>query len=160
MERPAASVGGTDTGAPANPLRLVGLDVGDQRVGVAVSDPTGSITTPVEVFQRKGIVRDVRHVADLVGEYEAAAVVCGLPKNMDGTEGPQAEKTRGFARALEEDGMKVVLWDERLSTVEVTRRMAEQRTSARKIRARKDSEAAALILQTYLDHLRVMRGAS
>jgi len=136
-------------------LRLVGLDVGDRRIGVAVSDPTGSLASPVEVYHRKGHEMDVRHVVDLVETYEASGVVIGLPKNMNGTEGPQAEKTREFAEAVAQQGLPIFLWDERLSTVEATRRMVEQRHRRRGIQQRIDSEAAALILQTYLDHVRL-----
>jgi putative Holliday junction resolvase len=138
-------------------LRLVGLDVGDRRIGVAVSDPTGSLARPVEVYRRRGQGADVQHVIDLVTELEATGVVVGLPKNMNGTEGPQAEKTREFADSLQRSGLTVSLWDERLSTVEATRRMVEQRRTRRGIQERIDSEAAALILQTYLDHIRLTR---
>lgn len=140
-------------------LRLLGLDVGDRRIGVAVSDPTGSLASPVEVYRRRDAAADVRHMVQLVEDYQAEGIVVGLPKNMNGTEGPQAEKTRDFAAALAAAGLTVSLWDERLSTVEVTRRMVEQRRSKRGIQERVDSEAAALILQTYLDHLRIRRHA-
>jgi putative Holliday junction resolvase len=97
----------------------------------------------------------VRHVIDLARDYEAGGVVVGLPKNMNGTEGPQAEKTREFAEELQRAGLGVSLWDERLSTVEVTRRLTERGHKRRGIQQRVDSEAAALILQSYLDHLRM-----
>ncbi len=139
-------------------LRLLGLDVGDRRIGVAVSDPTGSLASPVEVYHRKSAQADIQHVIDLAQELEANGVVVGLPKNMNGSEGPQAEKTREFADALTAQGLAVHLWDERLSTVEATRRMVEQRHRRRGIQQRIDSEAAALILQTYLDFVRI-RGA-
>lgn len=142
-------------GAFGYELRLVGLDVGDRRIGVAVSDPTGSLASPLGVYHRRGPDADVRHVLGLVQEYDATGVVVGLPKNMNGSEGPQAEKTREFAGALEEQGLEVFLWDERLSTVEATRRMVEQRHKRRGIQERIDAEAAALILQTYLDHRRI-----
>ena len=138
--------------------RLLGLDVGDRRIGVAVGDPTGSLASPVEVYRRRSTRLDVDHILALVDEYDASAVVVGLPKNMNGTEGPQAEKTREFADALTAEGLTVSLWDERLSTVEATRRMEEQRHRRRGIRERIDSEAAALILQTYLDHVRIREG--
>lgn len=143
---------------PRDELRLLGLDVGDRRIGVAVSDPTGSLASPVEVYQRRDPVTDTQHVVDLADELEANGVVVGLPKNMNGTEGLQAEKTREFAGALSGRGLTVHLWDERLSTVEATRRMVEQRHRRRGIQQRIDSEAAALILQTYLDFVRI-RGA-
>jgi putative Holliday junction resolvase len=144
-------------GGAGGPLRLLGLDVGDRRIGVAVSDPTGSLATPVEVYHRRAPGLDVQHMVDLIREYEAGGVVVGLPKNMNGTEGPQAEKTREFADTLSAQGVSVALWDERLSTVEATRRMEEQRHKRRGIRERIDSEAAALILQTYLDHMRLRK---
>lgn len=137
--------------------------MGDRRIGVAVSDPTGWLASPVEVYQRRDLEVDIRHVLDLVAEHEANAVVVGLPKNMNGSEGPQAEKTREFADALVSRGLVVSLWDERLSTVEVTRRMTEGRGKRRShgrsgSRQWVDAEAAALILQTYLDFLRQKGG--
>ena len=138
-------------------LRLLGLDVGDRRVGVAVSDPTGLIASPVSVYRRTSPDSDVEHVASLVREYEATAVVVGLPINMDGSEGYQAEKTRQFADALEKEGLSVIFWDERLSTMEATRLLMEQRHTRKNIRSRIDATAAALILQSYLDRVRSMR---
>jgi putative Holliday junction resolvase len=122
---------------------------------VAVSDPTGWLASPVEVYRRREPKADVQHVVDLARQYEASGVVVGLPKNMNGSEGPQAEKTREFAGAVEAQGVSVSLWDERLSTVEATRRMVEQGRKRRGIQERVDAEAAALILQTYLDHVRL-----
>jgi putative Holliday junction resolvase len=140
---------------PRETLRLLGLDVGDRRIGVAVSDPTGSLASPVEVYHRKDPVADTQHVVDLADELEANGIVVGLPKNMNGSEGPQAEKTREFADTLAARGLSIHLWDERLSTVEATRRLVEQRHRRRGIQQRIDSEAAALILQTYLDFVRI-----
>jgi putative Holliday junction resolvase len=137
---------------------LLGLDVGDRRIGVAVSDPTGSLARPVEIYSRKDDRADVQHILDLCDELAASSVVVGLPKNMNGTEGPQASKTREFAGALESAGCTVVLWDERLSTIEASRRMNEQRGKGRAGPQRVDSEAAAIILQNYLDHLRFKGG--
>jgi putative Holliday junction resolvase len=141
--------------SPRSTLRLLGLDVGDRRIGVAISDPTGSLATPVEVYHRKSAEADTRHILDLAEQFEANGVVVGLPKNMNGSEGPQAEKTREFVATLTAKNLVVHLWDERLSTVEATRRMVEQRHRRRGIQQRIDSEAAALILQTYLDYLRI-----
>jgi putative holliday junction resolvase len=138
-----------------NSLRLLGLDVGDRRIGVAVSDPTGCVATPMEIYTRRTQEADVTHIDALCRDLEASAVVVGLPKNMNGSEGPQAEKTREFADALADHGIRVWLWDERLSTVEATRRR-EGRGRRRKSRQeRLDAEAAAVILETYLDHLRL-----
>lgn len=137
------------------PLRLLGLDVGDRRIGVAVSDPTGWLASPIEVYQRRGIRIDAEHMGDLAREFEVSGIVIGLPKNMNGTEGPQAEKTREFAATLSAWDLPVTLWDERLSTVEATRRVAEGGRKRRGGPLRVDAEAAALILQSYLDHLRL-----
>jgi putative Holliday junction resolvase len=139
----------------ARSLRLLGLDVGDGRIGVAVSDPTGYLASPIEVYERRDLATDLRHVLELVEEYEASGIIVGLPKNMNGSEGSQAEKTREFAEAVRAQGLSVDLWDERLSTVEATRRLTEQRHRKRSIQKRIDSEAAALILQSYLDHVRI-----
>lgn len=140
-------------------LRLLGLDVGDRRIGVAVSDPTGSIARPVEIYRRREDSVDIQHMVDLAIEYEAIGFVVGLPKNMNGTEGPQAEKTREFAEGLVFLGRRVALWDERLSTIEATRRRDEQRRKKRGLQEHIDAEAAALILQTYLDHVRIDAGS-
>lgn len=134
--------------------RLICLDVGDRRIGVAASDPTGLLATPVEIYQRRDVEQDVQHVVDLVSEYDGREIVVGLPKNMNGSEGPQAEKTRDFADALKARGLPVVFWDERLSSVEVERQM-DRRSRRRGVRRWIDDRAAAVILQTYLDHLRM-----
>jgi putative Holliday junction resolvase len=141
-----------DTG---NPLRLLGLDVGDRRIGIAISDPTGCLATPVEIYTRRAAEADVSHIDALCRGLEASAVVVGLPKNMNGSEGPQAEKTREFANALADHGIRVKLWDERLSTVEATRRREGRGRRGRSKQQRLDAEAAAVILETYLDHLRL-----
>lgn len=141
---------------PADARRLLALDVGDRRIGIAVSDPTGLLATPVEVYLRRGREADVEHLLAVADEYDAQAFVVGLPVNMSGSEGPQAAKTRDFARALGASGSPVLLWDERLSTVEAERRMAEAgRKKRRGAVMRSDAEAAAVILETYLDALRM-----
>jgi putative Holliday junction resolvase len=143
------------TQLPSDARRLLALDFGDRRIGVAVSDPTGLLATPVEVYWRRAVKADIEYLSSLAEEYEAHAVIIGLPVNMNGTEGPQAAKTREFAEALGHR-LPVLLWDERLSTVEAERRMAE--TGRRKKRGavvRSDAEAAAVILETYLDALRM-----
>jgi len=141
---------------PEDARRLLGLDVGDRRIGVAVSDPTGLLATPVEVYTRRNDDADVEHVSGLAHELEVEGIIVGLPVNMNGTEGPQAEKTRAFAAALAMQGGDVLLWDERLSTVEAERRMSESgRRRKRGAVMRSDAEAAAVILESYLDSLRV-----
>lgn len=136
-------------------LRLLGLDVGDRRIGIAVSDPTGLLATPIEVYTRRGAEQDVRHIRDVFATEEAEGAVVGLPINMNGTEGPQALKAREFAVELQSAGVPVLMWDERLSTVEAERRMQEQRRRKRRgVVQRSDAEAAAVILESYLESLR------
>ncbi len=141
---------------PNDARRLLALDVGDRRIGIAVSDPTGLLATPIEVYVRRGKVADMEHLCRMADEYGAQGFVVGLPVNMNGSEGPQAAKTRDFAGTLGAEGQTVLLWDERLSTVEAERRMAEVgRKKRRGAVARSDAEAAAVILETYLDALRM-----
>ena len=129
--------------------RLLGLDVGDRRIGIAVSDETQLIATPHSVYTRVGYGPDCRHIARLYGELGCVGVVSGLPLNMDGSAGFQAEKVRAFAAKLEEAGLPVAFQDERLSTVSAHEALIEggMRREARK----GDQVAAAVILQQYLD---------
>lgn len=140
---------------PAGPRRLLGLDIGDRRIGVAVSDPTGLLATPLEVYRRRDIAVDVAHLTAVARQEEAEGLVVGLPVNMNGTEGPQAEKVRAFARELETSALPILFWDERLSTMEADRRMqAAGRKRKRGVVQHNDAEAAAVILESYLDRVR------
>ena len=131
--------------------RLLGLDVGDRRIGIAVSDETQLIATPHSVYTRVGYGPDCRHIARLYGELGCVGVVSGLPLNMDGSAGFQAEKVRAFAAKLEEAGLPVAFQDERLCTVSAHEALIEggMRREARK--GTVDKVAAAVILQQYLD---------
>ena len=131
--------------------RLLGLDVGDRRIGIAVSDETQLIATPHSVYTRVGYGPDCRHIARLYGELGCVGVVSGLPLNMDGSAGFQAEKVRAFAAKLEEAGLPVAFQDERLSTVSAHEALivGGLRREARK--GTVDKVAAAVILQQYLD---------
>lgn len=141
---------------PSDARRLLALDVGDRRIGMAVSDPTGLLATPVEVYARRGKETDMAHLRAVADDYDVQGILVGLPVNMNGSEGPQAVKTREFARELANGRYSVLLWDERLSTVEAERRMAETgRRKRRRAVMRSDAEAAAVILETYLDALRM-----
>ena len=97
--------------------RIVALDVGDRRIGIAVSDPLGITAQPVETYTRVGYGPDVRHITGIAGRYETDQILCGLPRNMDGTQGFQADKVREFAAKLEEQGMTVSYYDERMTTM-------------------------------------------
>ncbi|MBC7258405.1 MAG: Holliday junction resolvase RuvX [Chloroflexi bacterium] len=137
---------------------VVGLDVGRRRIGVAASDPTGFLASGVRVIQRATLERDVEAVRSLVESLGAAQVVVGYPLSMSGEAGPQAEETERFVEALRlRTSVPVILWDERLSTLEADRRMQEAGVSGRERRQRVDVAAAILILQSYLDSIRGQR---
>ena len=130
--------------------RMIALDVGDVRIGVAVSDPTGTIAQPLEVYRRVGYGPDARYVQALCQQYETSDVLLGLPLNMDGTQGGQAEKAMAFGRVLSDAGLHVMYQDERLTTVTAERALigGEVRREDRKRVV--DKVAAALILEQWL----------
>ena len=130
--------------------RFVCLDIGDVRIGVAVSDPTGSIASPVEVIHRIGWGPDTRKIVALCRQYDTDRVLSGLPLNMDGTEGFQAKKVRDFCLRLEEAGLHVSFQDERLSTVCAEDALLEGNMPRARRREKVDKVAAAVILQQWL----------
>ena len=134
--------------------RLLGLDLGERRIGVAVGDPTGFLASALEVLESRGRARDVAAVRAIAAREGAETVVVGMPVNMDGSYGPQAEKSRRFGAALEASGLPVVYWDERLTTVEAQRYLREGGMSRQKRRQTIDAAAAAILLQSYLDSRR------
>lgn len=133
-------------------MRVLGLDIGEKRIGVAVSDPTGTVATPLVVLDAKRALGDGRDLVRLAEEYEAELAVIGLPLSMDGTEGPQAAAVRAagtrLARFLR---LPVEYYDERLSSAEAKRSMTAAGVSDRDKRGSIDMVAAALFLQSYLD---------
>ena len=133
--------------------RIVCLDVGDRRIGVAVSDALRMIASPHSVITRVGWGPDVKQIAKVCEEVQADYVLCGLPKNMDGTEGFQAEKVRQFAAQIEKAGYQVFFEDERLSTVSAEHALIEGGMHREDRRSHVDKVAAAVILQQHLDRL-------
>ena len=131
--------------------RILCLDVGDVRIGIAVSDPTRTIATPVEVLTRVGWGPDTRRISELCRQYDTTEIVSGLPLNMDGTEGFQAEKVRSFCAQLEKAGFHVQFQDERLTTVSAEDFMMEDNLSRADRKKRVDKVAAAVILRQWLD---------
>ncbi len=131
--------------------RIIALDIGDVRIGVAVSDPTRTIATPVEVITRVGWGPDTRRILEICNRYDTVQVLSGLPLNMDGTEGFQAEKVRAFCSQLEKAGLNVFFQDERLSTVSAEEALLEDGMSREGRKTVVDKVAAALILQQWLD---------
>lgn len=132
--------------------KKIGLDVGDVRIGIAVSDMLGMIANARESYTRKGLEKDLRYFTDLAKAENADAFVLGLPKNMDGTEGERVEVTREFGDKLHEfSGLLVVYMDERLSTVAAERMLIQADVRRDKRKKVIDKVAACIILQNYLD---------
>ena len=134
--------------------RKVALDVGDVRIGVAVSDMLGITANPRETYVRKGktFEDDINYFVKYAKEEDADAFVIGLPMNMDGTEGPRAEVTREFGEALKEaSGLQVIYVDERLTTVSAERMLIGADVRREKRKQVIDKVAATIILQSYLD---------
>ena len=132
-------------------MRVMAIDYGDARTGVAVSDAAGMLTGYTTVIQSRQPERVAQEIARLVQEHRAEELVMGFPRNMDGTEGPRAELYRSFAALVEEKtGMSVRLWDERRTTIEAHQIL---HASGKKMKAHKknvDAVAASLILEGYL----------
>lgn len=131
--------------------RLLGLDYGNARIGVAFGDETGRIATPYCVISHQGWHPTARSILKLMAALQAQALVMGLPRNMDGSTGPQAQEVLGFAEVLRKMGVTVHLQDERLSSFEAEERLRAQGKDARQIKTLVDQVAAAIILQAYLD---------
>lgn len=134
-------------------MRLMGLDLGDKTIGVAVSDELLWTAQGVEVIRRTVWEQDVERLRQLAGQYEVSEIVVGLPKNMNGTIGPRGEICMEFARSLEQIlKIPVHLWDERLTTVSAERTLLEADVSRKKRKQVIDKLAAVFILQGYLDN--------
>ncbi len=132
--------------------RILGLDVGDKRIGVAVSDALGWTAQAVKVLNRGTIEEDLAELREIIEYYGVDELVIGLPKNMDGSLGDRAEQTTLYSEQLGAVlGLPITLWDERLSTVAATRTLLEADLSRRKRKQVVDKLAAVIILQGYLD---------
>lgn len=133
-------------------MRSMGLDVGDVRIGVAVSDALGITAQGVATVARQPKEGDINEILKLIDEYEVTQLVVGLPKNMNGTLGPQAEKVKDFmARLLAKKELPLRYWDERLTTVSAEKTLIAGNMSRAKRKKVVDKMAAAIILQGYLD---------
>lgn len=134
--------------------RILGIDLGDVRIGIAVSDPLGLTAQGVEVIRRKPDDNGLKRIGELIQQYDVEKIALGFPKNMNGTIGPRGEKTQEFAKQLEEAfKLPVILWDERLSTMAAERMLIEADVRRDKRKQVVDKMAAAIILQNYLDSL-------
>jgi putative Holliday junction resolvase len=135
--------------------RLLGLDPGEKNVGVAICDPERKVATSYATLARGKLGPLIAELRDIVAEEGIGGLVVGLPRNMDGSEGPAAQSARALAHSLERElGLPVALWDERLSTAAVTRTLIDADASRRKRAAVVDKMAAAYILQGALDRMR------
>lgn len=133
-------------------MNLLGIDVGERRIGVAMGESTLRLAVPVRVIERESIKHDAESIQELVREYDADRIVIGLPLLVDGSEGEQAARVRGFV-----DRLRTMVttpfefWDERFSTVEAMNAQRDAGHNTRSGRATIDASAAAVLLQSYLD---------
>ena len=133
-------------------MRVLALDLGAKRIGVAISDPTGTIAGTLTVLVRRSRARDLAAIAELLQREGAERIVVGLPISLNGTMGPQARAALRFSEELAKGfQVPVETWDERFSTVEAQRILQAQGVKAKDQRRRIDATAAAVILQEYLD---------
>ena len=134
---------------------LAGLDYGDKTIGVAVSAGLRSVATPLETIRRKKFTADAARLAEIIAARGITGLVLGLPRNMDGSEGPRCQSTRAFARNLDRAlDLPITFWDERLSTVAAERALLEADTSRARRAEIIDNVAASYILQGALDRMR------
>jgi putative Holliday junction resolvase len=132
--------------------RVLGLDVGSRRIGVAVSDPLGITAQGLETLERRNKRHDFEHLKRVIRQYEVKEIVVGLPLRMSGAEGTQSEKMRAFADELHKRfGLPVHLWDERLTSAEANRFLRETELSIEKRGKAVDRMAAVLILQGWME---------
>ena len=131
--------------------RVLALDVGEKRIGVAVTDPLGLTAQGVETIFTKGTERDIARITELAKQYETKRLVVGLPRNMNGSIGPQAERILSFSHLLEEAGFEVRHQDERMTTLMARRVLLEAEVRREKRKEVVDKLAAMYILQSFLD---------
>lgn len=132
--------------------RILGIDFGKKRIGVALSDPTGTLSSPLDVIDNQGLEASALKLTELARSREAGEFVVGLPLNMNASEGPSARAARRLAHKLEEiSSLSVHLWDERLTSAAAERAMLQGNLSRSKRVKRIDKIAAQMILQSFLD---------
>lgn len=135
-------------------MRILGLDIGDRTIGVAVCDPLGYTAQGITTIRRKSVEKDLEELKKICDEYNVETIVSGLPKNMNGTLGPQSEKVVSFCDLIKESiNLPIVMWDERLTTVAAHKAMIEADLSRAKRKKIVDKMAAIYILQGYLDSI-------
>ena len=131
---------------------LLGLDFGDKTIGIAVSDKSLTIATPIKTIRRKGISKDLIELFDLIGIYNVGGLIVGLPLSLNGKENIRTEKVRKFVKAIElQKNIKIMLYDERFSSDIIFKELRKNHNSISKIKKKLDQQAAAYILQGFLD---------
>ena len=134
--------------------RILALDPGTKRIGVALSDEMGWIAQPLETFERRSIIADLKHIQQLVHVHEVDRVILGMPFRLDGSIGPAAQQVEQFKTMLEEAlSVPVIPWDERLTSKSAEAMLIEANVSRRKRKGAVDRVAAAILLQSYLESL-------
>lgn len=134
--------------------RILALDPGSKRIGVALSDEFGWTAQPLETYERRSVAEDVAHIQQLVRQHDVGRVVMGLPIRMDGRAGPEAESARLFLESLERAlDVPVIAWDERLTSKAAEKMLIEADVSRKKRKGAVDRVAAAILLQSYLESL-------
>jgi putative Holliday junction resolvase len=140
-------------------MRMIGLDIGSQTIGVAISDELGITAQGLKTIKRKSLEKDLAEIRTILSKFEIEKIVVGLPKNMDGTLGKGAEAVFQWIEAFRKRiNLPMVTWDERLTTVEASKILVEADLSRKKRKKVIDKVAAVLILQGYLDHSRKRNG--
>lgn len=135
------------------------LDVGNKRIGVALSDELQMLAQPLYTIHRKGLGKDLEEILNIINEKNVVEIVVGLPKNMDGSIGFQGEKTQKFADVLKEKvSIPVVMWDERLTTLSARNIMIENNVKQKDKKNLVDTVAAVVILETYLNSISAKKG--
>jgi putative Holliday junction resolvase len=131
---------------------LLGLDFGDKTIGIAVSDKSLTIATPIKTIRRKGISKDLIELFDLMGIYNVGGLIVGLPLSLNGKENIRTEKVRKFVKAIElQKNIKIMLYDERFSSDVIFKELRKNHNSISKIKKKLDQQSAAYILQGFLD---------
>ena len=136
--------------------RLIGLDLGTKTIGLAVSDSAFTVASPLQTIRRTKFTADAKQLLEIITEKNVGGIVLGLPRNMDGTEGPRAQSTRAFAQNMTgKTDLPIAFWDERLTSAEAERVLIDQADMTRKRRGEViDKMAAAIILQNFMDFIR------
>ena len=133
-------------------MRILGLDFGERRIGVALSDPSAIIAQPLAVIERRGLAEDIGSIKALISQHGVESVVMGLPLTLKGERGPQAQRALAFGNELKRATQVAIEWmDERFTTAQGSRALSEAGENGRQQKKRIDQVAAQLILQSYLD---------